>query len=157
MTSYHRQICMTFFFSFSLFNGLSFIFISSLALEFWEFLFLRDLTRNLEIENTPSEYCTPSVFCTPSEIYRISGCRKELGILNLAWAILMKSYLILQNASFIIFIASEFLRKPNRMNGTNPPILIRITWRHLQTGHFKINFISLDYRMTYIICYKHIL
>ena len=75
--------------------------ISLLVLELKHFLFITDLTRNLEI-GIPQPECE---FCL------IFGDWSELGITNLAWMFLMKLYLILQNARFTAFAVSELLKE----------------------------------------------
>ena len=67
-------------------NGPSFISISSLVLQLRKFLFIRDLTRNLQIKISP-----------------ISGDWSEWAIPNLYWTSLMKSYYMLQSSEVITF------------------------------------------------------
>ena len=102
----------------SLVTGPSFMLISLLVLEFWQFIFIRDwpeiqksemplsaiyfhkgLARNPEIRNAP-------VWVLPN-IWRMG----ELGLPNLARMSLMKSYWMLQNATVTAFSISELLRE----------------------------------------------
>ena len=81
---------------------------SLLVLELRHFLFITDLTRNLEI-GIPQSECE---FCL------IFGDWSELGITNLTWMFLMKIYLILQNARFTAFAVSELLKEKKEI----PPL-----------------------------------
>ena len=72
----------------SLVTGPSFMSISSLVLELWQFSFIRDWPEIRKSDITPSEFCP------------ISGDRGELEIPNLAQMFLMKCYRMLQNASY---------------------------------------------------------
>ena len=85
----------------SLINGPSFMSISSLVLELWQFFYKR-LNRNPELETLPSEFCP------------ISGDWGKLQISNLAQISLIKSYGILQNIRVTAFAVSELLREKNR-------------------------------------------
>ena len=76
------------FFLSSLVTGPSFISISSLVLEFWQFSFIRNWPDIRKSDITPSEICP------------ISGDRGWLGIPNLARISLMKCYRMLQGYSF---------------------------------------------------------
>ena len=84
-----------------LINGPSFMSISSLVLELWQFFYKR-LNRNPELETLPSEFCP------------ISGDWGKLQISNLAQISLIKSYGILQNIRVTAFAVSELLREKNR-------------------------------------------
>ena len=66
------------FFLSSLVTGPSFMSISSLVLELWQFTFIRDWPEILKSEIPPSEFCL------------ISGDWGELGIPTLAWVFLIK-------------------------------------------------------------------
>ena len=75
----------------SLVTGPSFMPISSLVLDLWQFTFIRDWLENRKSEIPPSEFCP------------ISGHWDELGIPNLARMTLMKCYYMLQNARVTAF------------------------------------------------------
>ena len=70
----------------SLVSGPSFMSVSVLVLELWQFLFIRD-----SIEIRKSEI-------SPSGFFPMSGDWGKLGIPNLAGMFLMKSYWMLQNS-----------------------------------------------------------
>ena len=110
-TWHHRQVLFgVVFWRFFLFflsclvTGPSFMSISSLVLELWQFSFIRDWPEILKSDITPSEFCP------------ISGARGELGMPNLAQMSLMKYYRMLQNARVTAFIASELSRE-NQQGG----------------------------------------
>ena len=88
MTSSSIFFDVVLFFLSSLVTGPSFMSISSLVLELWQFSFIRDWAEIRKSDITPSEFCP------------ISGDRGELGIPNLARMSLMKCYQMLQNASY---------------------------------------------------------
>ena len=87
-TSLSNFFDVVLFFLSSLVTGPSFMSISSLVLELWQFSFIRDWPEIRKSDITPSEFCP------------ISGDRGELGIPNLARMSLMKCYRMLQNASY---------------------------------------------------------
>ena len=91
----------------SLINGPSFMSISSLVLEIWQFFYKR-LNRNPELETLPSEFCP------------ISGDWGKLQISNLAQISLIKSYGILQNIRVTAFAVSELLRGNKQGEGEKP-------------------------------------
>ena len=66
-------------------TGLSFMSISSLVLELWQFPFIRDWREIRKLEIPLSQFCP------------ISGDWGELGIPNLAWTSLIKCCKMLQN------------------------------------------------------------
>ena len=66
--------------------------------------FYKELTRNPDIGNTPSEFC------------RISEDWGELGLSHLARMSVMKYYRMLQNAKVRAFTVSELLRE-NQQGG----------------------------------------
>ena len=110
-TWHHRQVLFgVVFWRFFLFflsclvTGPSFMSISSLVLELWQFSFIRDWPEIRKSDITPSEFCP------------ISGDRGELGMPNLARMSLMKYYRMLQNARVTAFIASELSRE-NQQGG----------------------------------------
>ena len=80
-------------------TGPSFMSISSLVLELWQFSFIRDWPEIRKSEIPPSEFCP------------ISGDWGELGIPNLARMSLIKCYWMLQNARVTAFTVSESLRE----------------------------------------------
>ena len=99
MTSSSNFFDVVLFLLSSLVTGPSFMSISSLVLELWQFSFIRDWPEIRKLEIPPSEFCT------------ISGDWSEKGIPNLAWMFLMKCYWMSQNARVTAFVASELLRE----------------------------------------------
>ena len=91
----------------SLVTGPSFMSISSLVLELWQFSFIRDWPEIRKSEIPPSEICP------------ISGDWGEPRITNLARMFLMKCYWMLQNARVTAFTVSELLRE--NQQGLPPP------------------------------------
>ena len=83
----------------SLVTGPSFMSISSLVLELWQFSFIRDWPEIWKSEIPPSEFCP------------ISGDWGKLEIPNLARMFLMKCYWMLKNARVTAFTVSELLRE----------------------------------------------
>ena len=98
MTSSSSFFDVLFFLS-SLATGPSFMSISSLVLELWQFFFIRDWPEIRKSDITPSEFCP------------MSGDRGESGIPNLARMLLTKCYRMLQNARVTAFTASELLKE----------------------------------------------
>ena len=96
------------FVSLSLVTCPSFMSISSLVQELWQFPFIRDWPEYRKSEIPPSEFCP------------ISGAWCELGIPNLARMYLIKCYWMLQNARVTTFTASELLRE-NQQGVKLPP------------------------------------
>ena len=92
----------------SLLTGLSFMLISSLILELWQFTLIRDWPKTRKSEIPRSEFCS------------ISGDWGELKIPQFVQMFLMKFYLVLQNARVTAFIVSELLRE-NQQGGKNNP------------------------------------
>ena len=100
--------CIFFFFFFfdiamfllsSLVTGLSFMSISQLVLELWQFSFsFNDWPEIRKLEIPPSQFCP---------LYKDWG---QLGIPNLAGMFAIKCYWMLQNAKVIAFTLSELLR-----------------------------------------------
>ena len=90
----------------SLVTGPSFVSISSLVLELWQFSFIRDCPEIRKSKLPPSEFC------------QISGEWGKLGIPNLARTSLTKCYWILQNAGVAAVTVSELLRE-NQQEGRN--------------------------------------
>ena len=100
----------------SLVTGPSFMSVSSLVLESWQFLFIRDWPEIRKSEIPPSEFCS------------ISGDWEKQGILNLARTSLIKCYWMLQNERVITFTVSELLRE-------NPSTQIRVKRPSFTTSH----------------------
>ena len=100
----------------SLVTGPSFISISSLVLELWQITFMRDWPDIRKSEIPPSEFCS------------MSGNWGELGIPNLAWMSLIKSYYMLQNTRVTAFTVSELLRENQQgvKLPSHPPLLTQI-------------------------------
>ena len=67
--------------------------------------FYKGLTRNLESQIAPFEFCP------------VSGDLGELGMPNLAWMSLVKCYWMLQNARVTGFTVSELLRENQQERG----------------------------------------
>ena len=80
-------------------TGLSFMSISSLVLELWQFPFIRDWPEIQKSEIPPSEF------------FPISRDWGKLGISYLARTSLIKCYWMLQNARVTPFIVSKLLRE----------------------------------------------
>ena len=89
----------------SLVTGPSFMSISSLVLELWQFPFTRDWPENRKSKIPPSAFCP------------ISGDWGKLGIPNLVRMSLIKYYWMLQNARVTAFSVSGLLRE-NQLGGT---------------------------------------
>ena len=85
----------------------SFMSISSLVLELWQFYFIRGWPE-IRKWNTPSEYCP------------ISGDWGKLGIPSLVLVSLIKCYWMLQNTRVTAFTVSELLRE-NQQGGVKLP------------------------------------
>ena len=92
----------------SLVTGPSFMSISSLVLELWQFSFIRDWPEIRKSEIPPSEF------------WQISGDWGELGIPNLARMSPIKCYWMLQNARVTAFTVFELL-KENQQGIKLPP------------------------------------
>ena len=97
----------------SLVTGPSFMSISSLVLELWQFLFIWDWPKVRKSEIPPSEFCS------------IFGECGEQGLPNLARTSLIKCYWMLQNARVTAFTVFELLWE-NQLGGrggkfTPPP------------------------------------
>ena len=114
----HRQILwrrQILFLLSSLVTGPSFMSISSLVLELWQFSFIRDWPKIRKSE------IPPSVFCP------VSGDWSKLGIPNLAWMSLMKCYWIIQKARVTAYTVSELLGE-NQQRVNLPPTQIRVNY-----------------------------
>ena len=107
----------------SLATGSSFILISSLVLELWQFPFIRDWPGIRKSGIPPSELC------------QISGDLDKLGIPNLVRTSLTKRYWMLQNAKVTAFTNSELLTENQQWEGggskitPTPPTHIRVKIR----------------------------
>ena len=99
----------------SLVTGPSFMSISLLVLELWQFSFIRDWPEIRKSEIPPSEFCP------------ISGDWGELWIPNLARMSLIECYWMLQNSRVTAFTVLELLRE-NQLEGkiTLPLTQIRV-------------------------------
>ena len=93
------------FFLSSLVTGPSFLSISSLVLELWQFSFISNWQEIRKLEVSPHEF------------WLISGDWGKLKIPNLAWMFLMKCYWMLQNTRAITFIVSELLKENQQGRG----------------------------------------
>ena len=102
----------------SLVTGPGFMSLSSLVLELWQFLFLRDWPEIQKSEILLSEFCS------------ISGDWGKLGITNLALKFLIECYWMLENAKVTAFTVYELLRKDQQGGGGGgvklPPTQIRV-------------------------------
>ena len=110
MTSTSNFFDVVLFLLSSLVTGPSFMSISSLVLELWQFPFIRDWPEIRKWEIPPSEFCL------------ISGDWGELGIPNWPRTSLIKCYWMLQNARVTDFTISELLRE-NQYRGKIIPTL----------------------------------
>ena len=93
-------------------TGPSFVSMSSMVLELWQFPFIRDWLEIKKLE------IPPSVFCP------ISRGWSELGIPNLTWAFLnatVKCYWMLQNPDYNLYCFWLIKGKTNRGEGNYPP------------------------------------
>ena len=97
-----------FFLSTSLVTGQSFISISSLVRELWQFSFIRDRPKIQKLEIPPSGFVP------------IYGHLGELGITNLARMSLIKSYWILQNFRTTTFTIFGLLRENQQVVKLRP-------------------------------------
>ena len=120
----HDVIFSLFFFNVTLFllsslvTGLSFMAISSLVLELWQFSFIMDWPEIRKLEIPLFEFCP------------ISGDWGKLGIPNLAWIFLIRFYWKLQNAQVTAFTVSE-LWKENQQGGERDKITPLLPPTHL--------------------------
>ena len=101
MTSLSKYLDVILFLLSSLVTGPSFMSISLLVLELWQFSFIRDWPEIRKSEIPPSEFCPAS------------GDWGELCVPSLARIFLIKSYWMLENARITYFTVSE-LREFNR-------------------------------------------
>ena len=96
MTSPSNFFDVVFFLLWVLVTGLSFMSISSLFLELWQFSVIRDWPDIWKSEIPPSEFCP------------ISGDWDKLRIPDLAWMSLITCYWMLQNARATVFTVSFY-------------------------------------------------
>ena len=115
MTSWSKFFDAALFLLSILVTGLSFMSISSLLLELWQFPCIRDWPEVWKSKIPPSEF------------YPISGNWVKLGMPNLTRRSTIKFYRMLKNARATAFTVSELLRK-NQQEGRSkiPPIQIRV-------------------------------
>ena len=118
MTSTSNFFDVVLFLLSSLVTGPSFMSISSLVLELWQFSFVRDWPEIRKSEIPPSEFCP------------ISGDWDKLWIPNLARMSLIECYLMLQNSRVTAFTIFEFLRE-NQLEGQ---IRVKKVWQQLYSG-----------------------
>ena len=105
MTSSSNFSDVFLFFLSSLVTGPSFMSISSLVLELWQFSFIKDWPEIWKSEIPPSEFC------------QMSGDCDKLWIPNLAQMSLIKFYWKLQNVRVRAFTLSELLRENQQGEG----------------------------------------
>ena len=103
VTNYWNDVIVKYFDVFlfllsSLITGPSFMSISSLVLELWHCLFIKDWPEIRKSEISPSEFC------------QISGIWSKQGIPNLARTFLLKCYWRLQNTRVTALMVCELLR-----------------------------------------------
>ena len=121
MTSSSTFFYVVLFLLSSLVTGPSFISLSSLVLETWQFSFIRDWRKIRKSEIPPSEF------------FPISRDWDELWIPNLPRMFLIECYLMLQNSRVTAFFVFELLRE-NQLGGYNyppPPHPLRLGLRKL--------------------------
>ena len=97
MTSTSNFFDVALFLLSSLVTGRGFMSISSLALELWQFSFIKDWPEIRNLEIPPSEFCP------------ISGYWDELWVPNLARMSLINCYWMLQNSRVTAFTVEELL------------------------------------------------
>ena len=101
----------------SLVTGPSFMSISSLVLELWQFSFIRDWPEIRKSEIPPSEFCP------------ISGDWGELWIPNLAWMSLIECYWMLQNSRVTALTVFELFNENKLGEGVKlSPTQIMVNW-----------------------------
>ena len=115
MTSTSNFFDVVLFLLSSLVTGPSFMSISSLVLELWQFSFIRDWPEIRKSEIPPSEFCP------------ISGDWGKLWVPNLARMSLIECYWMLQNSRFTAFTVFELFRGNQLGVGKiTPPAQIRV-------------------------------
>ena len=109
MTSASNIFDVVLFLLSSLVTGPSFMSISSLVLELWQFSFIRDWPEIRKSEIPPSEFCP------------ISGDWDKFWIPNLARMFLIECYWMLQNSRVTAFTVFELLRENHGGGGKITP------------------------------------
>ena len=104
MTSTSKIFEVFLFLLSSLVTGTSFISVSSVVLELWQFSFIRNWPEIRKSETPPSEFCP------------ISGDWDKLWVPNLARMSLMECYWMLQNSRVAAFTVFDLLRE-NQLPG----------------------------------------
>ena len=131
MASQFSEIYLFIFFDVFLFLLLivvtseSFMSLSSLVLELWQFLFIRDWREIRKSKIPPSEFCPMSGDCS------------KYGISNLAQTSPIKCYWMLQNTRVTTFTVAELLRENQQegeggRGGKITPTQISVKLRKLQ-------------------------
>ena len=110
MTSSSSSFDVCLFFLSSLVTGQSFMSISWLVLELWQFFFIKNRLEIRKLEIPPSRFCA------------ISGYWDELVIPKRAWMSLMKSYWMLQNTRVTAFTVSKLLKGETNRGVKLPPL-----------------------------------
>ena len=105
MTSSSNVFDVVLFLLSSLVTDPSFMSISPLVLELWQFSFIKDWPEIQKSKIPPSEICP------------ISGDWPKLGIPNLSWMYLIKSYWMLQYSRVTAFTVSPELLKETQQEG----------------------------------------
>ena len=95
----------------NLVTGPSFMSISSLVLELWQFYFTRDWPEIRKSKIPPFEFCP------------ISGDWDKLWIPNLVWVSLIERYWMLQNSRITAFTIFELLRENQLVGGGGVKLL----------------------------------
>ena len=98
----------------NLVTSTSFMSISLLVLELWQFSFLKDWSEIWKSQVSWSEFC------------QILEGWDNLGIRNLAWTSLTKCYWMLQNSRITALTVSELLRESHQREVKLPPTQIRV-------------------------------
>ena len=111
----------------SLITGPSFMSISSLVLEFWQFSFIRDWLEIWKSEIPSSEFCG------------ISGIWNKLGIPHLTRMFLINGYWMQQTTRVTAFTLSELLRENQRgLGGDDYPHNTQIKVNLIQLIQSKV-------------------
>ena len=111
-------------------TGPSFMSISSLVLELWQFSFIRDWAEIRKSEITPSEFCP------------ISGDWGKLWIPNLARMFLIECYWMLQNSRVTAFTVFELWRE-NQLGDKITPRPTQIGVKNYPKGTSKAFWLTL--------------
>ena len=132
MTSTANFFDVVLFLLSNLVAGPSFMSMSSLVVELWQFSFIRDWPEIRKSEIPPSEFCP------------ISGDWGKLWIPHLAWMSLIECYWMLQNSRVTAFTVFELLREI-KMGGkiTLPPPprlgLNKVLEKYLRKSSFLVS------------------